>query len=77
LQLRAVSYILTTSGQDILVYNSCGAQMLSSVKIAYHCFLCNENFTDIEAAKGHCKSFTHEVVERVQGAGGEGKSLLI
>jgi hypothetical protein len=24
---------------------------------------------DIEEAKGHCKSFTHEVVERVQGAG--------
>jgi hypothetical protein len=51
--------------------------MLFVVKIAYHCFSCNENFTDIEAAKGHCKSFTHEVVERVQGAGEEGKSLLV
>ena len=51
--------------------------MLFVVKIAYHCFSCNENFTDIDAAKGHCKSFAHEVVERVQGAGEEGKSLLV
>jgi hypothetical protein len=26
------------------------------VKIAYHCFSCNENFTDVKAAEGHSKS---------------------
>jgi hypothetical protein len=47
------------------------------VKIAYHCFVCNQKFTDIETAKGHSKSFSHEVVERIQGASKDGKSLLI
>ena len=47
------------------------------VKIAYHCFACNQNFTDIETAKGHSKSFSHEVVERIQGASKDGKSFLI
>jgi hypothetical protein len=47
------------------------------VKIAYHCFACNQNFTDIETAKGHSKSFRHEVVETIQGANKDGKSLLI
>ena len=47
------------------------------VKIAYHYFVCNQNFTDIETAKGHSKSFSHEVIERFQGASKDGKSLLI
>ena len=47
------------------------------VKIAYHCFACNQNFTDIEIAKGHSRSFSHEVVEITQGASKDGKSLLI
>jgi hypothetical protein len=40
-------------------------------------FACNQNFTDIEKAKWHFKSFKHEVVESIQGAGKDGKSLLI
>ena len=47
------------------------------VKIAYHCFACNQNFTDIETAKGHSKSFRHEVVETIQGASKDGKSFLV
>ena len=47
------------------------------MKITYQCFSCNKNFTDIETAKGHSKSFNHDVVERIQGASKDGKSLLI
>jgi hypothetical protein len=47
------------------------------MKITYHCFSCNKNFTDVETAKGHSKSLSHEVVERIQGASKDGKSLLI
>jgi hypothetical protein len=47
------------------------------VKIVYHCFACNQNFTDIETAKGHSKSFRHEVVETIQGASKDGRSFLI
>jgi hypothetical protein len=47
------------------------------MKIAYHCFACNQNFMDIEIAKGHSKSYSHEVVERIQGASKDGKSLLV
>jgi hypothetical protein len=32
---------------------------------------------DVDTAKGHSKSFSHDVVERVQGASEDGKSLLI
>jgi hypothetical protein len=47
------------------------------VKIAYHCFSCNENFTDVKAAEGHSKSLNHDVTERIQGVVAEDKSLLI
>jgi hypothetical protein len=47
------------------------------VKIAYHCFSCNENFTDAKAAEGHSKSLNHDVTERIQGVVAEDKSLLI
>jgi hypothetical protein len=47
------------------------------MKITYHCFSCNKNFTDIETAKGHSKSFSHEVVESIQEASKDSKSLLI
>ena len=35
----------------------------------------NENFSDIETAKGHSKSQNHEVAEGSQGAGEDGISL--
>jgi hypothetical protein len=47
------------------------------MKIIHHCFSCNQNFTDIELAKEHSRSFSHEVVEIIQGATKDGKSLLI
>ena len=47
------------------------------MKITYHCFSCNKKFMDIEIAKGHSKSFSHEVVESIQVASKDGKSLLI
>jgi hypothetical protein len=47
------------------------------VKIAYHCFSCDKDFGDIEAAEGHSKSLCHEVNEKIQRAGNDGKSLLI
>jgi hypothetical protein len=31
----------------------------------------------MDIAKGHSKSFSHEVVERMQGASDDGKSLLV
>jgi hypothetical protein len=51
--------------------------MLFIVKIAYHCFSCNENFPDVKAAEGHSKSLNHDVTERIQGANKDGKSPLI
>jgi hypothetical protein len=45
------------------VYNSCGANLLFSVKIAYHCFSCDKNIPDIETAEEHSKSLSHEVNE--------------
>jgi hypothetical protein len=47
------------------------------MKIAYHCFSCNNDFTNIETAKEHSKSLCHEVIEQVRGANKEGKSLLV
>jgi hypothetical protein len=47
------------------------------MKIVYHCFSCSQNFMDMETAKRHSKSFSHEVIERIQEAGKDGKSLLI
>jgi hypothetical protein len=47
------------------------------VKITYHCFGCKQEFADIEIAKVHSKSFSHEVVEIMQGASKDGKSLLV
>jgi hypothetical protein len=32
---------------------------------------------DIDTAIGHSKTFSHEVVERIQGASKDGKSLLV
>ena len=46
----------------------------NQMKITYHCFSCNENFTDLETAKGHSKSLSHEVTERARGVSEDGKS---
>jgi hypothetical protein len=59
------------------VYNSCGAYLLFSVKIAYHCFSCDKNITDIEAAEEHSKSLSHEVNEMIQRADEDGESFLV
>jgi hypothetical protein len=50
---------------------------ITQVKITYHCFGCKQDFADIEIAKVHSKSFSHEVVESIQGASKDGKSLLV
>ena len=55
----------------------CNIYCCQSLKITYHCFSCDENFADLETAKGHSKSLSHEVTEKIQGAGKDGKSLLI
>jgi hypothetical protein len=47
------------------------------VKIVYHCFLCDKNFTDIETAEGHSKSQSHEVNERIQRSDEDGESFLV
>jgi hypothetical protein len=49
----------------------------NQMKITYHCFSCNENFTDLETARGHSKSLSHEATERARGVSEDGKSLLI
>ena len=59
------------------VYNSCGVDLLFSVKIAYHCFSCDKNITDIEAAEEHSKSLSHEVNEMIQRADEDGDSFLV
>jgi hypothetical protein len=50
---------------------------LYKMKIAYHCFSCKQDFTDIETAKEHSKSLCHEVSEEVREASEEGKFLLV
>ena len=46
------------------------------MKVAYHCFSCRQDFTDIEIAKEHSKSLCHDVTEEVRGSSQEGKSPL-
>jgi hypothetical protein len=50
---------------------------LLGVKIAYHCFSCEKNFTDIETAEEHSKSLSHEVNERIQRADEDRESFLL
>ena len=47
------------------------------MKITYHCFSCNKKFTDIETAKGHSKSFSHEVTEETQRVGKDDQLFLV
>jgi hypothetical protein len=59
------------------VFNSCGADLLFSVKIAYHCFSCDKKITDIETAEEHSKSLSHEVNETIQRADEDRESFLV
>jgi hypothetical protein len=51
-------------------------QIYYLVKIAYHCFSCDKNITDIETAEEHSKSLGHEVNEMIQRASEDGDSFL-
>ena len=51
--------------------------LLLSVKIAYHCFSCDKDITDIKPAEEHSRSLSHEVNERIQRADEDGESFLV
>jgi hypothetical protein len=50
---------------------------LYRLKIVYHCFSCDKDFTNIETAKEHSKSLCHEVVEETQRVGEDDQSFLL
>ena len=52
-------------------------RLLLSVKIAYHCFSCDKDITDIKTAEEHSRSLSHEVNERIQRADEDGESFLV
>jgi hypothetical protein len=47
------------------------------MKVIYHCFSCNKDFTDIETAKEHSKSFCHEVAEETQRSGKDDQLFMV
>jgi hypothetical protein len=49
----------------------------NDMKIVYHCFSCDKDFTNIETAKEHSKSLCHEVAEETHREGKEDLSFLL
>ena len=47
------------------------------LKVVYHCFSCSKDFTNIETAKEHSKSFCHEVAEEAQRSGKDDQLFMV
>ncbi|HEX7207913.1 MAG TPA: hypothetical protein VF233_06995 [Nitrososphaeraceae archaeon] len=47
------------------------------LKVVYHCFSCSKDFTNIETAKEHSKSFCHEVAEETQRSGKDDQLFMV
>jgi hypothetical protein len=48
-----------------------------NMKVIYHCFSCNKDFTNIETAKEHSKSLCHDVAEETQRSGKADQLFLV
>ena len=47
------------------------------LKVVYHCFSCNKDFTNIETAKEHSKFLCHDVAEETQRSGNDDQLFLV